>query len=136
MTGQLGDKSIDHPVHKAVKEVSEQYQSIDDSVKARGDMLEQFKPRVAEYEGHVREFTEWLTDCCKRTNELPVADMSTEGLHSQLTVVEVSYQLMMIILYTAEFLSVTTFTIFQSTENVFLRTFIIHLYPIILPLYN
>jgi len=87
---QLGDKSVDHPIHKTVREVTEQYENINNNVKSRANMLSQFKPRVSEYERQVEEFTQWLTDCCKRIDELPVADMSTDGLTSQLNNVEVS----------------------------------------------
>lgn len=88
-TGQLGDSSADHPIHKEVKDVTEQFQSVDNNVKSRGNMLSQFMPRVTEHEGLVEQFTQWLNDCSRRVDELPVADMSTDGLHSQLTNVEV-----------------------------------------------
>ena len=88
-TSQLGDKSVNHPIHKEVKDVTEQYENINNSVESRANMLSQFKPRVSEHEQLVEQFTQWLDDCSERVDELPVADMSPNGLHSQLTVVEV-----------------------------------------------
>lgn len=89
-TGQLGDGSADHPIHRAVTDITEQYHNINDNVKSRADMLSQFKPRVSEHERLMEEFTQWLTDCCERVDQLPVADMSSDGLQSQLDDVEVS----------------------------------------------
>lgn len=90
-TSQLGDKSADHPIHQTVKDVTEQYQNINDNIKSRSVMLSQFKPRVTDYEQQVEQFTQWLNDCSKRVDQLPVADMSTDGLLSQLDAVEVSH---------------------------------------------
>ena len=89
-TGQLGDKSADHPVHKTVEEITEQYQSINDKVKSRAEMLSQFQPRVTQYEQLMEECTQWLTDCCNRVDKLPVVDMATDPLLSQLHDVKVS----------------------------------------------
>ena len=86
---QLGDKSADHPVHKTVGEVTTQYQTINDKVKSRAEMLAQFKPRVMQYEQLMEECTQWWNDCCKRVDELPVVDMATDQLLQQLKDVEV-----------------------------------------------
>ena len=88
--GRLGDSSVDHPIHKTVRDVADQYQNINDNVTSRANMLSQFKPRVSEYEQAMEGFTQWLNDCCKRVDQLPVADMSCDGLQSQLDDVEVS----------------------------------------------
>ena len=88
---QLGDNIADHPIHKSVGEAIHHYHGIDSAIKSRTKMLSEFKPRVAEYEREVETFTEWLTDCCKRVDQLPVADMSTDGIQSQLSDVEVRY---------------------------------------------
>ena len=87
---QLGDNSADHPIHKSVREATQHYHDIDNVIKSRTKMLSEFKRRVAEYEREVETFTQWLTDCCKRVDQLPVPDMSTDGVQSQLDNVEVS----------------------------------------------
>ena len=89
ITSQLGDKSADHPVHSTVKDITEQYHNVTDNIKSRAMMLSQFKPRVTEHEQLVEQFTQWLDDCCKRVDQLPVADMSIDALLSQLEGVEV-----------------------------------------------
>lgn len=73
-----------------MKVVTEQYQNMDSNVTQRKEMLSQFMERVSDYERQVKEFTQWLTDCCKRVDELPVADISTDGLLSQLNNVQVA----------------------------------------------
>ncbi|XP_065889965.1 microtubule-actin cross-linking factor 1-like isoform X3 [Dysidea avara] len=85
---QLGDNSADHPIHKNVREAIQHYHDIDNVIKLRTKMLSEFKRRVAEYEREVETFTQWLTDCCKRGDQLPVPDMSTDGVQSQLDSVE------------------------------------------------
>ena len=87
---QLGDKSTDHPVHKTVGEITEQYQTLNDKVKSRAEVLSQFQPRVMQYEQLVEQCMLWLTDCCNRVDQLPVVDMATDQLLSQLHDVEVS----------------------------------------------
>ena len=87
---QLGDNSADHPVHKSVGEATQHYHDIDNAIKSRTKILSEFKPRVAEYEREVKTFTQWLTDCCKTVDQLPVPDMSTDGVQSQLDNIEVS----------------------------------------------
>ena len=86
---QLGDKSADHPIHKSVGEATQHYHDLDNAVKSRTKMLSEFKPRVLEYEREVETFTQWLSDCCKRVDQLPVPDMSTNGVQSQLDSVKV-----------------------------------------------
>ena len=88
-TSQLGDKSADHPIHKEVKDITEQYDNLNNSVESRANMLSQFKPRVSEHEQLMGQFTQWLDECSRRVDELPIAGMSSDGLHSQLTDVEV-----------------------------------------------
>ena len=88
---QLGDKSNDHPVHKTVGEITEQYQTLSDNIRSRGGMLLQFQPRVTQYEQLVEQCSQWLADCCNRVDELPVVAMSTDQLSSQLQDVEVIY---------------------------------------------
>ena len=53
-------------------------------------MLSQFKIRVCEYESKIKNFTQWLTDCHKRIDELPVVDISLDGLLSQHNDIKVS----------------------------------------------
>ena len=84
----MGLKNVNHAIHKTVRDITEQYQNIEDHVKFRKKMLSQFKIRVTEYERQVEEFTQWLTDCCKRIDKLPVADISTDG-PSQLNDIQV-----------------------------------------------
>jgi len=87
---QLRDYSANHPVHNSVGEATQHYHDIDNAIESRTKMLSEFKPRVAEYEREVEIFTQWLTDCCKRVDQLPVADMSTDGADHQLQVSNVT----------------------------------------------
>ena len=53
-------------------------------------MLSQFEIRVCEYERKIEDFTQRLMDCCKRIDELPVVDISVDGLLSQQNEMKVS----------------------------------------------
>jgi len=83
---QLRDNSADHPIHESVGEAIQYYHDIDIAVTSRIKMLSDFKPKVAEYEREVETFTQWLTDCYKRVDQLPVPDMSTDGAEHQFQV--------------------------------------------------
>ena len=80
--GQLQSKHAKHTIHKTVRDVTEEYQNINNTVKQRRHMLLQFKRRVCEYERQVEDFAQWLTDCHKRIDEIPV-DISNDELSSQ-----------------------------------------------------
>lgn len=86
---QLGDSSTGHPIHQAVKDVTDQYDRINDNVRSRADMLSQFEPRVTEHERLLEEVNDWLNDCCERVDQLPIADMALDQLQSQLDEVKV-----------------------------------------------
>ena len=73
-----------------MQDLTEQYQKFDNNVKLRSHMLSQFKIRVCEYERQVEDFTKWLTDCCKTIDELPVVEISSDGLLSQHNDIKVS----------------------------------------------
>ena len=87
--GKLGASSAGHPIHQAVKDVTDQYERINDNVRSRANMLSQFEPRVSEHERLMEEFNDWLNDCCERVDQLPVADMAIDQLQSQLDEVKV-----------------------------------------------
>ena len=90
ISGQLGARCANHTIHKKVKTLTEEYQNIDNNIKQRSQMLSQFKIRVCEYERKIKNFTQWLSDCRKRIDELPVVDISLDGLLSQHNDIKVS----------------------------------------------
>lgn len=90
MSGQLEGNYANHGIQKTVRDATDQYQNIDNNLTQRREMLLQFRKRVSDYERQVEEFTQWLIDCRKRVKELPVADISIDGLLSQLNEIKVS----------------------------------------------
>lgn len=88
--GELGDINLDHKIHKTVRNITEQYDNITNNVKLRGQLLSQFKIRVNGYEEKVEGFTQWLSDYCKRLDELSTINISVDAVLTQLNDVEVS----------------------------------------------
>ena len=79
---QLRGKHAKHTIHETVRDITKEYQDINNTVEQRCDMLSQFKVRVCNYESQIEDFTQWLTDCYKRIDEIP-ADIPNGELSSQ-----------------------------------------------------
>ena len=101
LSSQLRSKYAKHTTHKTVRDVTEQYQNIDNNVRLRSHILLQFKIRVCEYERKVEDLTQWLNDCYVRIDELPV-DISNDELFSQLKDIQVSMHIYVYRLFTKQ----------------------------------